>query len=739
MTFRFWAFAVALWLTGTFAIGAPFAYVANSGSNSVSVIDIATLTVIATIGVGTSPVSVAVHPNRNRVYVANSGSNSISIIDTTTNSVVGTLSMGSPNGLAVVADSYLYGVNRLTPEVVVFNLDTNSLIGTLFLPNISAAPEQIAYNRTTNTAYVADPGSSRVWFVGAPPSANSLPVVRGSQNITSPIGIAANTGSSRPGAYAVNQAGNSVALVDTTFTSNAAVGATPLGIAVRPGPSTVPRIVVSNRAGGNATILDFNETTATTIATVTAGSAASGVSITPDGRYALVANENVNQVTVIDLNTNAVVRTVPVGTRPKSMGTFTGPALVSASMPPPVFPVTVTSNITATTATATAIIQPRAQDVGTSKSIYVFAHAPATIVPGAAASLRAPATVPIPALAQDAVVCVLAQVDASGRLVPVTASTMTAVLTGVLQPQSQAITLLNNVPINNVAGATVFVGYGTSAADMLANGLYQTALSLPGPVQCASSLDTAPAPKSPGSLTGLWWAGLAESGWGIHFTQRGNNIFAAWYTYDLAGNPKWYVSTCAMPGAANAPSGTCTGQLLQVTGPGFFGVPTFDSRLVHSDPAGNLSVTFQDAGSATMTYSGVAGFTRTVPLTRQPLATGNTAPAIDYTDIWYSPSESGWGMAMAQQFGVVFLAWYVYDNGGQPTWRVATCTLSGSSCSGTLYLTRGPQFGPTFNSNLVSATQAGTIIVSFIDANTAILSWRVNGLDGTRVVTRQVF
>ena len=88
---------------------------------------------------------------------------------------------------------------------------------------------------------------------------------------------------------------------------------------------------------------------------------------------------------------------------------------------------------------------------------------------------------------------------------------------------------------------------------------------------------------------------------------------------------------------------------------------------------------------------------RTVAIVRQPLAAGTASPAVDYTDLWWSPTESGWGMAMAQQFGINFVAWYVYDSNGRATWRVATCTMSGSSCTGSLYRTTGPPLGPTFD------------------------------------------
>jgi YVTN family beta-propeller protein len=56
------------------------AYVANADSNTVSVIDGKTNTVISNITVGRSPHSVSVNPSTNIAYVANADSNTVSVI-----------------------------------------------------------------------------------------------------------------------------------------------------------------------------------------------------------------------------------------------------------------------------------------------------------------------------------------------------------------------------------------------------------------------------------------------------------------------------------------------------------------------------------------------------------------------------------------------------------------------------------------------------------------------------------
>jgi YVTN family beta-propeller protein len=70
------------------------AYVTINFPNTVSVIDTATNTVVATIPVGVGPIGVAITPDGTRVYVTNDDSNTVSVIDTATNTVVETIPVG---------------------------------------------------------------------------------------------------------------------------------------------------------------------------------------------------------------------------------------------------------------------------------------------------------------------------------------------------------------------------------------------------------------------------------------------------------------------------------------------------------------------------------------------------------------------------------------------------------------------------------------------------------------------
>ena len=76
----------------------------NSGAGTVSVIDTASASVVATVTVGANPVAIAVDSTRHLAYVVNKAANSVSILDETTNTVTGTLPVGQ-GPIAVVVDT----------------------------------------------------------------------------------------------------------------------------------------------------------------------------------------------------------------------------------------------------------------------------------------------------------------------------------------------------------------------------------------------------------------------------------------------------------------------------------------------------------------------------------------------------------------------------------------------------------------------------------------------------------
>ncbi len=101
----------------------------------------------------------------------------------------------------------------------------------------------------------------------------------------------------------------------------------------------------------------------------------------------------------------------------------------------------------------------------------------------------------------------------------------------------------------------------------------------------------------------LWWATVAEDGWGLNIAQQGRSLFPVWYTYDENGRATFFT---AQGGSWN---GTVwTGTLYAHTSSPWLGVP-YNPALATATSVGSVSLDFDNASSATMTYT-VNGITQ---------------------------------------------------------------------------------------------------------------------------------
>lgn len=161
---------------GVKAADAAFvAYVTNSGSANVSVIDTATKAVLATISVGLTPEQIAVTPNSLYAYVANSGSNNVSVIDTASNTVVGSpIPVGErPDFLAVSSDGgSVYVPNQISNTVSVIATATNSVVGSP-IP-VDTAPTGVAFGPSTSPGIPTLSDGALILLVGAMTAALAL-------------------------------------------------------------------------------------------------------------------------------------------------------------------------------------------------------------------------------------------------------------------------------------------------------------------------------------------------------------------------------------------------------------------------------------------------------------------------------------------------------------------------------------------------------------------------------------
>ena len=184
------------------------------------------------------------------------------------------------------------------------------------------------------------------------------------------------------------------------------------------------------------------------------------------------------------------------------------------------------------------------------------------------------------------------------------------------------------------------------------------------------TLDTS---ASPSPITGLWW-NQNESGWGATLTQQYDVIFVTMFTYDVTGNPTWYVvSNCAVTG------GGCQGDLYKVTG-GSIPTVTWNGNNIVEAIVGTMSLTFADNDNGTMNYT-INGVNGTKAITRQVWRTAAPSAA-NYAGTW------------------------VANYGGYSI--TATVTQAGNSLSFLLsspILAPGQVFSGEINGNIVNTTK----------------------------------
>jgi serine protease len=245
---------------------------------------------------------------------------------------------------------------------------------------------------------------------------------------------------------------------------------------------------------------------------------------------------------------------------------------------------------------------------------------------------------------------------------------------------------------------------------------------------------------------GLWWdLADGEDGTGFTISHQGDVIFLAWYTYDSNGRA-WWLSMTAYKTSANPE--TYSGQLFSATGPPFNSVP-FDSSKVKMMTAGTATLTFIDLNNATFAYNLFSGISGSKPITRTlfgtlPSCTYGPADflhATNYQDVWWVPNgaEAGWGLMLSQQGNTIFAAWFTYDTDGAPLWLSVTAFNTAPGVyTGDLIRTTGPPFA-TYDASLVKRSSVGSATFTFANGLAGTFSYVVNGIQGTKQITRYLF
>lgn len=221
-----------------------------------------------------------------------------------------------------------------------------------------------------------------------------------------------------------------------------------------------------------------------------------------------------------------------------------------------------------------------------------------------------------------------------------------------------------------------------------------------------------PAASGAENFSDIWW-NPNESGWGVTIADHDTNVFAVLYHYTAQGQPAWWV----IPGGTFSQGRRIfQGDVYSTSGPPYTSA-VFNASDVTVTKVGSATFDFAPSGLAagTILFSyAIGGVSRTKQLQRQPFGNANASWGTDWTDLWYNPAQSGWGLSLSQHGNNVFGVWYTYDAARNPLWLVIPGgTLASATFSGKMYQTTGPGIGADpFDPSKVAVSEVGTATVS---------------------------
>jgi len=303
--------------------------VTNERSGDLSVIDLATERVVATVPLGKRPRGIRVSPDRTRRYVALSGSpiagpgvdektlpppdkqaDGIGIVDVKNRKLLKILPGGSdPEQLAVSADGkWLFVANEDVAQASVIDAGSGK---TLFMVKVGEEPEGVNLRPDGKVVYVTSEGDGEVFAIDAVSPRLITKFAVGPR----PRSTAFLPDSSR--AYVTSENGGSIAVVDAM--KHRVLSTIQLtGELIRPMGAVASAdgkfLFVSTGRGKRLVVIDTATNQPT--ASIEVGDRPWGLAVSLDGARAYTANGPSNDVSIVDVATRAVKARIKVGEGP---------------------------------------------------------------------------------------------------------------------------------------------------------------------------------------------------------------------------------------------------------------------------------------------------------------------------------------------------------------------------------------------------------------------------------------
>lgn len=314
-----------------------FAYVANNnnvslpGQDTVSVLNLANNTLQQTISDSSfnEPYTVTINRTGTKAYVTNSNSSTVTLINIATNTVLGTIEgFDGPSGFVITPDGNYAYVNNYGGPIVgsgngttvrVVNLNTDTIVG----PPITVGQAPAAMAMTPDGAYVYVAS-----YVDGNPGTGTVSIIKTSDNSVQANAI---TGFSGPFAIAITPDGqfayvtnfgsnnfspvgttvSVISIATNTIVATVPLGVQPSGLAITPAGFYAyvsnydtlyegPGFTDLTAFKGTVNIIDIQKNQVVS-PVIEVGLSPSAIAISPNGQFAYVTNYTSNTVSVIPL------------------------------------------------------------------------------------------------------------------------------------------------------------------------------------------------------------------------------------------------------------------------------------------------------------------------------------------------------------------------------------------------------------------------------------------------------
>ena len=269
--------------------GANLAYVTTLGDDRVSVIDTTTNTVVTTVPVGDNPQSIAINDVKDKAYVGNlgvigAGNDTVTIINTTNHQVIDTVTVGQdPMGIAIAdhgnSNGVFVGLSGL--EVKVIHVDDDTITHTIPIPPSASGPSSIqdlAYHRVVGRVYVLRESLLTAIYPVTKVVADTYPLVVAPATAAARLAVNGFVGGGR--IYTVHPQSDDLSVyeyVNHSREAQVAVGGLPTHLAFAGDPHN--KVLVSNCLDDYVSVFDID--TNTVVDAIDVGDCPRGVAVIP--------------------------------------------------------------------------------------------------------------------------------------------------------------------------------------------------------------------------------------------------------------------------------------------------------------------------------------------------------------------------------------------------------------------------------------------------------------------------